>query len=43
MSDWLTPDTLSEPWFLLLVAFVSFNTVLYVGLSLAKLWPRRRQ
>ena len=43
MSAWLSPDTLQTTWFRLLVAFVSLNTLIYVGLSLAKLWPRRRR
>ena len=43
MSTWVSPDTLQTTWFQLLVAFVSLNTLIYVGLSLAKLWPRRRR
>jgi hypothetical protein len=35
---------LSEPWFLLLTAFVSFNTIVFVGLSFGKIlyWPKER-
>ncbi|CAB4831027.1 unannotated protein [freshwater metagenome] len=38
------PELLNEPWFLLLGAFVSFNTIVFVGLSLGKVfyWPRVR-
>ena len=43
MTGWLTPETLQEPWFAMLATFVGFNTLVYVGLSLAKLWPRRRR
>ena len=40
----LTPQLLNEPWFLLLSAFVSFNTIVFVGLSLGKVsyWPKVR-
>lgn len=33
-----------QPWFFYLSAFVAFNTIVFVGLSLAKLvmWPRPR-
>jgi hypothetical protein len=38
------PELMNEPWFLLLTAFVSFNTIIFVGLSLGKVfyWPRVR-
>lgn len=38
------PELMSEPWFLLLTAFVSLNTIIFVGLSLGKVfyWPRVR-
>jgi len=30
-------------WFVLLVLFVGFNTVVYAALAFGKLWPRRRR
>ena len=30
-------------WFILLVAFVGFNTIIYAALAFGKLWPRRRR
>lgn len=39
----LLPDTvLRSTWFFYLAAFVAFNTIIFVGLSLAKLllWPQ---
>jgi len=39
----LLPDTiLQETWFFYLAAFVAFNTIIFVGLSVAKLvlWPK---
>ena len=38
----LPSSVLSSPWFATLVAFVSLNTLIYVGLTIAKLtrWPR---
>jgi hypothetical protein len=40
----LPESTFQEPWFFYLSAFVAFNTIVFVGLSLAKLvmWPRPR-
>lgn len=41
----LLPESiLSQPWFFYLAGFVAFNTIVFVGLSLAKLvmWPRPR-
>ena len=35
--------TLRATWFQVLVAFVEINTLVYAGLSLAKLIPRRRE
>ena len=37
-------DLLDEPWFLVLTAFVSLNTIVFVGLSLGKVfyWPKMR-
>jgi hypothetical protein len=39
----LPSSVLSSPWFTTLLAFVSLNTLIYVGLTLAKLarWPRQ--
>jgi len=39
----LPSSVLSTPWFATLVAFVSLNTLIYVGLTIAKLtrWPRQ--
>jgi hypothetical protein len=36
-------DLLKSVWFQVLAAFVAINTVVYAGLSLAKLWPKRRE
>jgi hypothetical protein len=36
-------DVLGSDWFQALVAFVALNTLVYAGLSLAKLIPRRRE
>lgn len=35
---------LTETWFLTLTAFVAFNTIVFVGLSLGKIfyWPKVR-
>jgi hypothetical protein len=30
-------------WFILLVVFVGFNTIVDAALAFAKLWPRRRR
>ena len=39
----LLPSTvLQSGWFQVLAAFVAINTLIYAGLSLAKLFPRRR-
>ena len=39
----LLPSTvLQSGWFQVLAAFVAINTLVYAGLSLAKLIPRRR-
>ncbi|HET7902090.1 MAG TPA: hypothetical protein VFL59_12965 [Candidatus Nanopelagicales bacterium] len=39
----LPSSILSSPWYATLVAFVSLNTLIYVGLTIAKLtrWPRQ--
>jgi hypothetical protein len=36
-------DLLSSGWFQALAAFVAINTLVYAGLSLAKLFPKRRE
>jgi hypothetical protein len=36
-------DLLKSAWFQALAAFVAINTVVYAALSLAKLWPKRRE
>ena len=33
----------SNRWFVLLVLFVGFNTLVYAALAFGKLWPRRRR
>jgi len=33
----------SSRWFLLLVLYVGFNTIVYAALAFGKLWPRRRR
>lgn len=41
----LLPESIfQQAWFFYLAAFVAFNTIVFVGLSLAKLvmWPRPR-
>ena len=35
--------TLKSGWFQVMATFVAINTVVYAGLSLAKLIPRRRE
>lgn len=42
MSPLLPPDLLGSEWFRLFAAFVGVNTIIYVGLTLSKLfpWPR---
>ena len=36
-------SVLTTVWFQLLATFVGFNTLVYVGIALTKLWPRRRR
>ena len=38
----LPVEVLGSGWFQALAAFVAINTLVYAGLSLAKLIPRRR-
>jgi hypothetical protein len=33
----------SSRWFVLLVIYVGFNTIVYAALAFGKLWPRRRR
>jgi hypothetical protein len=35
-------DVLRSDWFQALATFVAINTLVYAGLALAKLFPRRR-
>jgi hypothetical protein len=35
-------DVLKSAWFQALATFVAINTLVYAGLALAKLFPRRR-
>jgi diguanylate cyclase (GGDEF)-like protein len=39
----LPADVLTSDWFLLLLTIVAFNTIIYVGLTIAKLVPMPRQ
>ena len=39
----LPVEVLGSEWFQALAAFVAVNTLVYAGLSLAKLFPRRRE
>jgi hypothetical protein len=36
-------DVLRSPFFQALATFVAINTLVYAGLSLAKLFPRKRE
>jgi hypothetical protein len=38
----LSNDLFQQPWYLVLGAFVAFNTILFVGLSFGKIfyWPK---
>jgi hypothetical protein len=38
----LPASVLESGWFTALVTFVGINTVIFAGLALAKLFPRRR-
>ena len=35
-------QVLRSDWFKVLAGFVAFNTIIYAGLALAKLFPRRK-
>ncbi len=39
----LASNLASSRWFVLLVLFVGFNTIVYAALAFGKLWPRRRR
>jgi hypothetical protein len=39
----LPAEVLRSEWFQALAAFVAVNTLVYASLSLAKLFPRRRE
>jgi hypothetical protein len=43
MSVLAASDLATNRWFVLLIVFVSFNTVVYAALAFGKLWPRRRR
>lgn len=43
MSPTVNESMLTSPWFAVLGAFVAFNTLVYVSLALAKLWPKKRR
>jgi hypothetical protein len=43
MSVLATSSLASSRWFVLLVVYVGFNTVVYAALAFGKLWPRRRR
>ncbi len=38
-----TSSLTSSRWYVLLVVYVGFNTVVYAALAFGKLWPRRRR
>ncbi len=39
----LASNLASSRWFILIVLFVGFNTIVYAALAFGKLWPRRRR
>ena len=43
MSFLATSSLTSSRWYVLLVVYVGFNTVVYAALAFSKLWPRRRR
>jgi len=43
MSMFGASGLISNRWFVLLVIFVGFNTIVYAALAFGKLWPRRRR
>ena len=38
--NWFTPETLQQPWFHALAAFVSMNTLIYATISLISVLPK---
>ena len=43
MSFLATSSLTNNRWYVLLVVYVGFNTVVYAALAFGKLWPRRRR
>lgn len=43
MTAFTGVQVIREPWFEALATFVAFNTIIYVGLALTKLIPRRKK
>jgi hypothetical protein len=43
MSTLSGVQVIANPWFEALATFVAFNTIIYVGLALTKLIPRRKK
>ena len=43
MSMFGASGLIGNRWFVLLVIFVGFNTIVYAALAFGKLWPRRRR
>lgn len=43
MTSVIGPQVMAAPWFEALATFVSFNTIIYAGLALTKLVPRRKK
>jgi hypothetical protein len=43
MAAILPLSVLTTTWFQMLATFVAFNTLVYAGVALTKLWPRRRR
>ena len=43
MTALVASSLASNRWFMLLVLFVGFNTIVYAALAFGKLWPRRRR
>ena len=43
MSVLAASSLTSNRWFIVLIVYVGFNTVVYAALAFAKLWPRRRR
>ena len=43
MSFLATSSLTTSRWYVLLVLFVGFNTLVYAALAFGKLWPRRHR